>query len=59
MCSFAIRQTLLAGSVATANAQSPTDPIKLGAILDMSSVYADVTGPVGGASRTSIAPGPG
>jgi len=36
---------LLAGSVAITHAQSPTDPIKLGAILDMSSVYADVTGP--------------
>jgi len=36
---------LLSGSVAIAHAQSPTDPIKLGAILDMSSVYADVTGP--------------
>ena len=36
---------LVAGSVVMAHAQSLNDPIKLGAILDMSSVYADVTGP--------------
>lgn len=35
---------LLLGGNAAAQAQSATDPVKLGMILDMGSVYADVTG---------------
>ena len=36
---------LLLSGLSTTHAQTSSDPIKLGAILDMSSLYADVTGP--------------
>jgi branched-chain amino acid transport system substrate-binding protein len=42
---FLLATCLLVGGNAAVHAQPATDPIKLGMILDMGSLYADVTGP--------------